>query len=228
MVPEATSGEAAASYRPRPDGRRSRAPTESAGNGRGAQGARTRRRLLDAGIRAFAERGYHAARVDDIARGAAMSHGTFYLYFSNKQALLHALASECAAELRKLPGSIGSVDPGPSGYAVVRDFVARFVSLYRRFGPVIRVWMEGEIDDRALEREGRAAFVEIATTLRRRMLDAGIARQQATARSAALMALLERFSYGLASGRRIGSSEPRALDDLARFVHRGFFGATAT
>ena len=88
--------------------------------------------------------------------------------------------------------------------------------------------MEGEIDDRALEREGRAAFVEIATTLRRRMLDAGIARQQATARAAALMALLERFSYGLVSGRRIGSSEPRALDDLARFVHRGFFGAAAT
>ena len=66
-----------------------------------AQGRKTMRRLLDAGMRVFAERGYHAARVDDIVRAARTSHGTFYLYFANKEDLLRALAVECAQEMER-------------------------------------------------------------------------------------------------------------------------------
>ena len=61
-----------------------------------AQGRKTMRRLLDAGMRVFADRGFHAARVDDIVRAARTSHGTFYLYFTNKEDLLRALANESA------------------------------------------------------------------------------------------------------------------------------------
>src|SRR3954466_8262519 len=67
--------------------------------GRGG-GTETRRRLLDAGLAVFADRGYHAARVDDIVRAAETSHGTFYLYFSNKEELLRELATVCAHDLR--------------------------------------------------------------------------------------------------------------------------------
>ncbi len=38
------------------------------------------------------------------------------------------------------------------------------------------------------------------------------------------MALLERFSYGVASGR-IAVDDPDALETLTTIVHRGFFGA---
>src|SRR6185503_19557856 len=57
-----------------------------------ARGQRTQARLLEAGARVFAERGYHAARVDDVVKAARTSHGTFYLYFSNKEDLFRALA----------------------------------------------------------------------------------------------------------------------------------------
>ncbi|MGZ4691597.1 MAG: helix-turn-helix domain-containing protein, partial [Acidimicrobiia bacterium] len=60
-----------------------------------AQGRKTMRRLSDAGMRVFAERGYHQSRVDDIVRTARTSHGTFYLYFANKGDLLRALAVDC-------------------------------------------------------------------------------------------------------------------------------------
>src|SRR5215831_10830956 len=49
-----------------------------------AQGRQTVRRLLEAGLAEFDERGFQAVRVDDIVRRARTSHGTFYLYFSNK------------------------------------------------------------------------------------------------------------------------------------------------
>ena len=56
------------------------------------------RKLLDAGVEIFAQRGFHAARVDDIVKLAKTSHGTFYLYFSNKEELFRALAQEVAKE----------------------------------------------------------------------------------------------------------------------------------
>jgi hypothetical protein len=42
-----------------------------------ARGKRTMRKLLDAGVEIFAQRGFHAARVDDIVKLAKTSHGTF-------------------------------------------------------------------------------------------------------------------------------------------------------
>src|ERR1700720_2177211 len=64
-----------------------------------AQGRKTMRRLLDAGMRVFADRGFHAARVDDIVRAARTSHGTFYLYFTSKDDLFRALAEDVAAAM---------------------------------------------------------------------------------------------------------------------------------
>src|SRR5215472_11614170 len=56
-----------------------------------AQGRQTLRNLLEAGLAEFDERGFQAVRVDDIVRRAQISHGTFYLYFSNKEDLFKAL-----------------------------------------------------------------------------------------------------------------------------------------
>ncbi len=55
-----------------------------------SQGKRTMRKLLDAAMVAFDNRGYHATRVNDVVEIAKTSHGTFYLYFSNKEDLLRA------------------------------------------------------------------------------------------------------------------------------------------
>jgi AcrR family transcriptional regulator len=60
------------------------------------QGVETRAKLLDAAVPALAESGYHATRVDDIVRIAGVSHGTFYLYFANKEDLFRTLAERGA------------------------------------------------------------------------------------------------------------------------------------
>ena len=67
-----------------------------------SQGRRTMRKLLDAAMVAFDKRGYHATRVNDIVEIAKTSHGTFYLYFSNKEDLLRALVAEAAGEAQTL------------------------------------------------------------------------------------------------------------------------------
>jgi TetR/AcrR family fatty acid metabolism transcriptional regulator len=45
-------------------------------------------RILDAAISVFAEKGFHSARVSDVANRASVADGTIYLYFRNKEELL--------------------------------------------------------------------------------------------------------------------------------------------
>ncbi len=184
-------------------------------------------KLFDAGMRVFAERGYHAARVDDIVRSARTSHGTFYLYFANKEDLLRALAVDCAEEMTKLAGGIGRITPDDEGFEELHAFLARFVATYRRYGPVIRAWMEDQVTDREVDRLGVKAFTAIGARLGERMHEAGVglARDEPAA-VGALMAMLERFNYALAS-RRVVLDDDVMLDTLARIIHRGFFGAPA-
>jgi AcrR family transcriptional regulator len=187
-----------------------------------AQGRKTMRRLLDAGIRVFGARGFHAARVDDIVRAARTSHGTFYLYFSNKEDLLRALAVECAQDLDDLAGGLGVISPDAAGRAELRRFLGAFMATYGRYGPVIRAWMEGNVDDREVSNLGVRAFTDIATALGQRMEDAGAPGNPASI--AALMALLERLAYFFVS-RRLDVDGDALLDSVTTLVHRGFFGA---
>jgi AcrR family transcriptional regulator len=190
-----------------------------------AQGRRTLRRLLDAGLRVFARRGYHAARVDDIVRAARTSHGTFYLYFANKEDLLRALAVDCAHELTDLADSIGPIGRDASGRAELRTFLERFIDTYRRYGPVIRAWMEDQVGDRDVDRLGVKAFTAIGGRLAQRMRDERVTVESEDAAVGALMAMLERVSYGVASGR-ITADDGTLLDTMTTIVHRGFFAAT--
>ena len=51
-------------------------------------------RIIDAAVEVFAERGFHAARIADIARRANVADGTIYLYFRNKEDLLLCVFEE--------------------------------------------------------------------------------------------------------------------------------------
>jgi AcrR family transcriptional regulator len=64
----------------------------------------TRRRLLDAAAREFAEYGIAGARVDRIATAAKSNKAQIYHYFTNKDGLFEAVLSELARDtLREAP-----------------------------------------------------------------------------------------------------------------------------
>jgi AcrR family transcriptional regulator len=65
------------------------------------RGLRWRRRkearpqeILAGALALFAERGFAATRLDDVALGAGVTKGTLYLYFPNKQALFEAMVRQ--------------------------------------------------------------------------------------------------------------------------------------
>jgi len=60
--------------------------------------------LIDAAVEVFAEKGFRAARVSDIARSAGVADGTIYLYFKNKEDLLLVIFEE---KMELLLGRLG-------------------------------------------------------------------------------------------------------------------------
>lgn len=70
------------------------------GHRRTARGERTRRRLLDAAERVFAEHGYHDASIVKITAAAEVGQGTFYLYFKSKQEIFEELVDDLNRRVR--------------------------------------------------------------------------------------------------------------------------------
>src|SRR5437588_8895854 len=77
-----------------------------------AQGRETRAELLSAALRVFAQRGYGAAGVDEIAAEAGYSKGALYWHFSSKEELLAALLDErIDAPMREMIKLLESAPP---------------------------------------------------------------------------------------------------------------------
>ena len=68
-------------------------------NKRQQQKADTRASLLGAAHDCFAQRGFVATQIGDIARRAGVAHGTFYVHFDSKEAAADELLTAFNAEL---------------------------------------------------------------------------------------------------------------------------------
>ena len=88
-----------------------RLPRGSHGLDRDVVAASQRARLLEAVGRAVAGRGYAAATIDDIVRGAGVSKKTFYEHFADKQECFVAAYEAAAEELfRRVREAHGTSD----------------------------------------------------------------------------------------------------------------------
>jgi len=68
---------------------------------------RRQAQLLEAARDLFVEKGYHATTVDDIVGRCEVARGTFYLYFSDKRAILEALVDSF---FQAITGAIHPID----------------------------------------------------------------------------------------------------------------------
>lgn len=62
--------------------------------------AERRTQVLAVARDVFAEKGYHAAKIDDIVQRAHIARGTFYLYFKDKRAVFGELLDDLFGRLR--------------------------------------------------------------------------------------------------------------------------------
>lgn len=188
-----------------------------------ARGKRTLRKLLDAGVDVFAARGYHAARVDDVVKAAKTSHGTFYLYFANKEDLFRALALDVAQEMTDLANQLGTVSASAEGYAELREWLDRFITLYEHYGPVIQAWTEAGPDSTEFFRLGTEVLGSFGQVLAERVRASGVEGIDPDIASIAFVAMIERFNY-FTFYARLNLDRDAVLDTLTSIIHVAFFG----
>src|SRR6516162_3464456 len=110
-----------------------------------AQGRQTVRRLLEAGLAEFDERGFQAVRVDDIVRRARTSHGTFYLYFANKDDFFKTLLRDALHDMGVITDAFPVVTRNDAGRAALRQWVHSFCETYAAHAPVIRTLSQADL-----------------------------------------------------------------------------------
>src|SRR4030095_8761750 len=79
---------------------------------RTARGEKTLRKMLDAALLEFGQKGFHDSSIVGITRRAKVALGTFYTYFDSKEAVFAALVRDMSRQVRDhvAPAIEGSAD----------------------------------------------------------------------------------------------------------------------
>ena len=132
--------------------------------------------ILRAALDCFAERGFAATRLDDVAQRAGVTKGTLYLYFASKEELFKAVVREAiVAGIARSEARIGDAsEPAPQ----LLDYVLRgWAALSETPGGAISKLMLAEAGNfPELARFYLDEVVYRGRSLVRRVLNAGIAR----------------------------------------------------
>ena len=115
---------------------------------------RRRREIAAAAAETFAEKGYHATGIADIARVLGIGHGTFYRYFENKRDILEYVFEEV---MGRIAAAMAGEDPRAA--TTLAEYRAQAERIGRRLFDLF-------ISDRALARlfffEALSADIELA------------------------------------------------------------------
>ena len=147
-----------------------------------------RERLLEAAASVFAERGYEAARVEQIAEAAEVSAGLLYRHFAGKHELYAELVHRADRELLRHLSEAAAPGP-PSGRRLERglDAVLAFVEGHRNlWRMLVRDVVDPEIAG-LREESHRQAVAAVADLIR---LDPELGRRQVSELEVERMAVL--------------------------------------
>ena len=172
-----------------------------------------RRVLLDAAVRAFARRGYHATRVGDIAEEAGVAHGLIYHYFSSKEEVLDTIFRETWRDLLEAVASVE--ESGEPAREQLRQVAAIMLRSWRRQPDLVRVLVREVARSPQMQRQVEQAAPLFAAIQRivERGQAAGELRPELDARLASwvVYGALEEILTGWVLGRLPDSDE-----DVAR------------
>ena len=133
-----------------------------------------RRRILEAAIRTFGRRGFHEARIADIAADAKVAEGTVYLYFRNKEDLLGVVFDESMDDVLEKGRAVARTDaPAAERLTALLDLHFQFIGSDRDLASVFQIELRRSA--RLVERFSRSKLVEHFRLLGD-VLKSGIAR----------------------------------------------------
>ena len=99
---------------------------------------------MEAAVRAFARKGYHACRVGEIAEEAGVAYGLVYHYFGSKEEVLetifHDTWKQMLARVREVQ------EEGGPAEEQVRKVTALLLRTWRRDPDLVRCQLPGKVE----------------------------------------------------------------------------------
>lgn len=123
------------------------------------QAAETRERMLAAAADVFAREGYRRATVGAITDAAGTAHGTFYLYFRNKDDALTQVLRDVTDRVLTRP----EVAPGADRWARTEVMVRNYIGALAVSPGLYRALLEGMLQSTTIEQvwiDMRESFVQ--------------------------------------------------------------------
>lgn len=104
---------------------------------------RTKAALRQAARTAFAQHGWTGTRVKDITAIAEVSHGTFYTYYENREAILDELIADVIKPLLNLAAAPWRAQTPTEG---LRSIIEAFLDVHQGGADIIAVWRQAAAD----------------------------------------------------------------------------------
>ena len=176
--------------------------------------------MMQAAVRVFAEKGYHAATVRDIVNEAEVAVGTFYFYFPDKETLFVHLFEETAGFLlQAIDQALISRSSFP---AQLEAAVQAYVNVAFYEPAVVQLLLVGGIGSAPSLSERRADYRQKLVRAWQRTLNAALERKQIepqnTRRTAeALVGAFDEIVYHLLSSPQAEQERTVAVRDMVQF-----------
>lgn len=184
---------------------------------------KTRAALLDAAEREFAERGYAQTTAKSITARAGVATGSFYQYFTDKDAVLRELAQVRFAELAERVRGLRLARPARDAAALeqqarrsIRGIVAEVLDYHRRDRGLHAVLAERRLTDPQLAAITEASDRGFVADVQARLAHWGY-RGDSTAQAFLIFGLIEGSIHSHVLGTRM-LSDRRFLDALTDSV----------
>ena len=110
-----------------------------------------RRQILEAAVKVFAQKGFHASRVGDIAEEAGIAYGLVYHYFESKEDLLETIFRTTWTEMLARVHEVEQAKV-PAAEAV-RQVTALILRTWRRDPDLVRVLVREVTRNQHVQRE---------------------------------------------------------------------------
>jgi len=134
--------------------------------------AERRQQILNHARDVFAQRGYHAAKIDDIVAAAGVARGTFYLYFQDKRGIFEEILDRVLA---RIGSTIVTVDPHDANRSVadqVRENIHRIVGILLEDRATTKIFLSDAVGvDPLFDRKLQSFYDELATMLQGSLSD---------------------------------------------------------
>ncbi len=132
---------------------------------RTARGAKTMRKILDAALAEFGEKGFSESSVVSITSRAKVALGTFYTYFDSKEALFAALVQDMSAKVRDHVAPVFA--EATDGLDAERRALAAYLDFVEGHKEVYRIIDEAEfVDPAGFRRHYETTAARIASRLK--------------------------------------------------------------